>query len=816
MESSSIYITREGQTYGPYAPDKARQMLASGELSKSDLAWVGGTYNWLPLGDLLQGMQGASLPAQQGGDRSKWIKVMAVLALVCAGVAGAWIFKGGGEADDEGNGKSAGTKAQTESPKKTSGRGAATKVPEKLPAEEGLDKIAKIVEFDSVFFGASKGLAVLSVGLEKGLVAGADLLVCRDGKVLGRMKVTRAQRAQSVAMAVNPLDPDSLQVGDEIAFDTSKIAGWNPVEKIVLARHLPDEPGMMMSVKLGKLLELIRRHPMMRNMSRSVSRVPVFGTIMGGIERGNIRVSQTNPALMWMKQIPSTTGGDPDLMVCIMLPIEGGLEEMEGTLWDMMARGGQQISQHQREGFSLLKTSGSPAGVVAFGKGRFVLTAIMDAAKQPLPAVRFTGAEGDRLLKLQSEVLDLAFHGRETSGTSGALADFGKNLNDAEVYMDFSRLPADVIDSEAAFESLSGSTLIVGAGFEQGAISLDLAIYNTKFQDTTNRLSTALLQAFPEDSIAMSGVSVGVKTVAAFFNNLEAGKPISENGPTIVVAADDLAKFAKLLKLPQETQDSLAIVNQFSITGNFEQGKQVYQLECRFKDTLKNGLITLAELTAPAAAVARGRLMSNGTGFFITEDGLLVTNYHVVENGAHFTVQVESGKELPAELIKLNPANDLALLKVKGNFSPLPLRTSDETELGDSVLTMGFPAINIQGREPKLTEGMISSMKGMRDDKRFFQISVPVQPGNSGGALVDEFGNVVGVVTARLNDEAVGFVAQNVNYAVKSSVLLSFLKNVPGLATKLPSSLGKDDKRTKRDVIRSVKDGKVLVLVYGR
>ena len=131
---------------------------------------------------------------------------------------------------------------------------------------------------------------------------------------------------------------------------------------------------------------------------------------------------------------------------------------------------------------------------------------------------------------------------------------------------------------------------------------------------------------------------------------------------------------------------------------------------------------------------------------------------------------------------------------------------------------MGFPAINVQGRDHKLTEGMISSLKGMRDDRRFFQISVPVQPGNSGGALVDEFGNVVGVVTARLNDAALGggFIPQNVNYAVKSSVLIDFLKNVPPLAGKLPTTFDDDNKRSKRDVIRAVKDAKVLVLVYGR
>jgi len=70
------------------------------------------------------------------------------------------------------------------------------------------------------------------------------------------------------------------------------------------------------------------------------------------------------------------------------------------------------------------------------------------------------------------------------------------------------------------------------------------------------------------------------------------------------------------------------------------------------------------------------------------------------------------------------------------------------------VVTVGFPDIGLQGFAPKFAKGEIASLSGVADDARYFQISVPVQPGNSGGALVDEHGNVVGVVSAKLNASA--------------------------------------------------------------
>ena len=112
--------------------------------------------------------------------------------------------------------------------------------------------------------------------------------------------------------------------------------------------------------------------------------------------------------------------------------------------------------------------------------------------------------------------------------------------------------------------------------------------------------------------------------------------------------------------------------------------------------------------------------------------------------------------------------------------------------------------------------GDIASLAGIQDDPRHFQISVPVQPGNSGGALVDGAGNVVGVVSAKLSARAAlaatGSLPENVNYAVKSSFLLSFLESVPELAGKLPD-LHSGERRFE-DVVKDAQQASVLVLVY--
>ena len=145
-----------------------------------------------------------------------------------------------------------------------------------------------------------------------------------------------------------------------------------------------------------------------------------------------------------------------------------------------------------------------------------------------------------------------------------------------------------------------------------------------------------------------------------------------------------------------------------------------------------------------------GITIASGTGFFVTDDGYLISNNHVVKDAVRVCLRTSAGL-IDAKVVQVDADNDLALLKAEGKFSPLPIVASGAVKLGGTVATVGFPNIEMQGFSPKLTKGEISSLNGVQDDPRYFQISVPVQPGNSGSALVDAHGNVVGIVSAKLN-----------------------------------------------------------------
>lgn len=140
---------------------------------------------------------------------------------------------------------------------------------------------------------------------------------------------------------------------------------------------------------------------------------------------------------------------------------------------------------------------------------------------------------------------------------------------------------------------------------------------------------------------------------------------------------------------------------------------------------------------------------ATGTAFFITDDGYLLTSAHVVSpteqtTGGKFSnarpvMRIEvtvAGKTYRAKLVKADKANDAVVLKITGNFRALPLAPSRAAKLGETICTLGFPNTDIQGTEPKFTTGEVNSLAGIQDDPRHFQISVPVQPGNSGGPLL--------------------------------------------------------------------------------
>jgi len=173
---------------------------------------------------------------------------------------------------------------------------------------------------------------------------------------------------------------------------------------------------------------------------------------------------------------------------------------------------------------------------------------------------------------------------------------------------------------------------------------------------------------------------------------------------------------------------------------------------------------------------------SSGTGFFVSDSGHVLTNYHVVEDATTITVKDISGVLHQAKYLRGDSVNDVVLLKIDASTKPLNILSYADVEKGSEVFTLGFPLVQLQGQEQKATFGRVNALSGVEDDVRFLQIDVPLQPGNSGGALFDHTGSVVGVTTATLNQvntlKQTGMLPQNVNYAVKIDYIVPLLRGI--------------------------------------
>ncbi len=164
---------------------------------------------------------------------------------------------------------------------------------------------------------------------------------------------------------------------------------------------------------------------------------------------------------------------------------------------------------------------------------------------------------------------------------------------------------------------------------------------------------------------------------------------------------------------------------------------------------------------------------AGGTCFVVHPNGLLLTAYHVVSEAKSIRAHFENGMVTTAKVQTFAASNDLAILRIDRRTPHfLPLAPSGSVRVGDQVFTMGYPVAEILGQEPKFTDGSISALSGVGGEASLLQISVPVQPGNSGGPLVNERGEVVGILTStaavRTFLAVTGTLPQNVNWAVKT------------------------------------------------
>ncbi|TGE26435.1 S1C family serine protease [Hymenobacter metallicola] len=231
----------------------------------------------------------------------------------------------------------------------------------------------------------------------------------------------------------------------------------------------------------------------------------------------------------------------------------------------------------------------------------------------------------------------------------------------------------------------------------------------------------------------------------------------------------------------------------------------------RIKQTQKamNRAINQIDGTKPETELNPGKF--SGTGFALTADGYLVTSYHVIQGADSLLIESRDRQRYRAEPVFTDVAHDLAILRIKdrkfSGFGRLPYSFKRGTaDLGEKVFTLGYPREDVV-----FGEGSLSARSGFEGDTAFYQISIPVNPGNSGGPLLDDRGNLIGIISGRQMD------MQSAAFATKSSYLMRLVDSLSAVGTAQPYNMPRTNLMagtSRRQQIRKLQDYVFVVKVY--
>ena len=190
------------------------------------------------------------------------------------------------------------------------------------------------------------------------------------------------------------------------------------------------------------------------------------------------------------------------------------------------------------------------------------------------------------------------------------------------------------------------------------------------------------------------------------------------------------------------------------------------------------------KLNAKKKRVKNGEWAGNGSGIIISKSGHIITNHHVIDGADDIEVEFildEEVQKFNAEIVQIDKVNDLAIIKIFDmNFDgldnlPYNFKTRS-SDVGTKVYAYGYPmALSLMGKEIKITDGIISSKSGFDGDITTYQITAPIQGGNSGGPLFDDKGNFLGINSSGLRKD----IADNVGYTIKTSYVLNLIDVLP-------------------------------------
>ena len=243
-----------------------------------------------------------------------------------------------------------------------------------------------------------------------------------------------------------------------------------------------------------------------------------------------------------------------------------------------------------------------------------------------------------------------------------------------------------------------------------------------------------------------------------------------------------LARFDEGLASIQEAKRSLiaeiAVVD-IAVRGattEFDRDRWALKRDVR-RQMLQHVEYILANIKRPRDQPAQKA--SSGSAIAISQDGLVLTNYHVVDKCKTIEVTSENGRS-PASVKASDRATDLALLQSRLVFPSVASFRLTAAEQGETIAVVGFPLVGLLSSEGSVSFGHVTALRGINDDLQKLQISAPVQPGNSGGPLLDQSGRLLGVVVQKLDAlrvaQVTGDIPQNINFAIKAEVAQMFLR----------------------------------------
>lgn len=210
------------------------------------------------------------------------------------------------------------------------------------------------------------------------------------------------------------------------------------------------------------------------------------------------------------------------------------------------------------------------------------------------------------------------------------------------------------------------------------------------------------------------------------------------------------------------------------VQGHRQQEQQYSQLSKEIQAVKSSQRRLISDITGRGRALSANPAQVSGSGFMLTPDGYFVTNNHIVRDADSVYIQSAKGEVYKARLVHADQVHDLAILQLCDDSAfrsmpPVPYnfdaRTSD---LGERVFTLGYPR-----EEIVYGEGYLSSGTGYRGDSIAYQVAISVNPGNSGGPLLDEKGNVIGIISGKQTT------SEGVSFAVKTNYLLQAINGIP-------------------------------------